>query len=278
MEEQSGSTPQYALGSHADELARLDHQAALIERPTRLILQAAGIAPGMRVLDLGTGLGHVARIAGQLVGPTGSVLGIDQSSDVIAAARQRTQQAGATQVTFMEADVKEWRSDELFDAIVGRLVLFHVPDPPAVVRHQVQALRPGGLFVAIDYDIGASRSEPTVDLAAQAVRWVEQAFRAVGAWPRIGTRLGTILEREGLSQVTTFGVQAYLSPHDPAGPRLLAGVVRSMAPVILGHGIATAELLDLPTLEDRIAEGVRTADAVILPPTVVGAWGRRASD
>jgi len=42
------------------------------------------------------------------------------------------------------------------------------------------------------------------------------------------------------------------------------------------HGIATAEQLDLPTLEDRIADELRRADAVLLPPTVVGAWGRAA--
>jgi hypothetical protein len=40
------------LGSHAEELTRLDHQAAAIERPTRLLLQAAGIGPGLGVLDL----------------------------------------------------------------------------------------------------------------------------------------------------------------------------------------------------------------------------------
>jgi cyclopropane fatty-acyl-phospholipid synthase-like methyltransferase len=46
----------YVLGSDPQELARLDRQAAFIEAPTRLLLQAAGLAPGMRVLDLGTGL------------------------------------------------------------------------------------------------------------------------------------------------------------------------------------------------------------------------------
>lgn len=42
---------QYVLGNHADELARLDHQAAAIERPTRLLLQAAGLAHGIASAD-----------------------------------------------------------------------------------------------------------------------------------------------------------------------------------------------------------------------------------
>ena len=71
------------------------------------------------------------------------------------------------------------------------------------------------------------------------------------------------------------GIQPYLSPRDPAGPRLLAGVVRSLTPAIVAHGIATAEQIDLATLEARLAEALRAEDAVILLPTAAGAWGRR---
>ena len=58
----------YALGSSDEEIACLDAQSASIVAPTRLLLRAAGIGPGMRVLDLGTGLGHVARLVAELVG------------------------------------------------------------------------------------------------------------------------------------------------------------------------------------------------------------------
>lgn len=88
------SGQQYVLGSDTEELARLDRQAALIERPTRQLLQAAGLGAGMHVLDLGSGLGHVARLAGELVGPTGSVLGIDRSREALAVARERTERRG----------------------------------------------------------------------------------------------------------------------------------------------------------------------------------------
>ena len=208
MEVHTQSGQQYALGSHAEELARLEHQAAVIERPTRMLLQAAGLAPGMRVLDLGTGLGHVARIAGELVGPRGSVLGIDQSADALAVARERTQAAGATHVTFMQGMADTWRDSGPFDAVIERLLLFHVPDPAAVVRHHIENLRPGGAFVAIDFDIGNARADPALPVVDDALQWVREAFLAAGAWPRIGARLGTILENAGLRRVTTFGIQA----------------------------------------------------------------------
>ena len=267
----------YVLGSDPQELGRLDRQAAFIEAPTRLLLQASGLAEGMRVLDLGTGLGHVARLAAQIVGPDGSVVGIDRAPQALAVARQRAEAAGERHVCFVEGDVARWRADEPFDAIVGRLVLFHLADPVAAVRHHVQNLRPGGLFVALDFDIGGARTYPSLEVADEALGWVMQAFSAAGASPRIGSRLGPILDRGGLDTVKTFGVQAYLAPEDPAGPALLTGVVRSLAEVMTTRGIVTAEQMDLATLEQRIAEGLHREDAVFLPPTVVGAWGRRPS-
>lgn len=267
------SEPQYVLGHHDEELARLDHQAAAIEPATRILLQSSGITPGMRVLDLGTGLGHVARLAGELVGPAGRVVGVDQSGDALVVARERTIATGATHVTFVEANATLWHAPEPFDAITGRLLLFHMADPVAVVRHQLSNLRPSGLFVAIDYDIGNSRSEPHVPLAETALHWIEAAFRAAGAWPRIGPRLGTILEAAGLTGVTTYGIQPYLPAGSPAGASLIAGVVRSLAPAIVRHGIATEQQLDIATLEQRLAEAISQSGAVVLPPTVAAAWG-----
>jgi SAM-dependent methyltransferase len=265
---------QYVLGSSPEELARLDAQAAAIDRPTRLLLQAAGITPGMRVLDLGTGLGHVAQIAGEFVGPAGSVVGLDNAPEVLALARERAQYAGARTLTFVEGSAGSWRSSDLFDAIVARLLLFHVADPEAIVRHHLQNLRPGGLLATIDFDLGPSRAEPQVPIVDDALRWVHQAFRAAGGSPRIGARLGAILEDAGLQQVSTFGIQPYVRATAPGSGALLAGVVRSLAPVIVANGIATAAQLRLDHLQERIERETRRVDAVILLPTVVGAWGR----
>ena len=59
----------YSLGSSDAEIARLEAQAEFLREPTRVLLEASGIGPGMRVLDLGTGLGHVAAAVADLVGP-----------------------------------------------------------------------------------------------------------------------------------------------------------------------------------------------------------------
>jgi ubiquinone/menaquinone biosynthesis C-methylase UbiE len=266
--------PLYVLGGDEAEIARLDAQAAMAAPATRLLLEAGGrISPGMRVLDLGTGLGHVAFDVANLVGQEGTVVGIDQSTRLLEIAEHRRLAAGINNVVFVEADVRTFQDNEPFDAVVGRLILFHLPDANDVLAHHMAALRPGGIVVAIDFDGGSIRAEPPVQLVTTIRDWVEEAFRAAGANPVIGARLGLLLRRAGAVDVTTFGVQTYLAPDDSTGPGWVAGLVRSLAPRIIDAGIATEADLDVDALQQRIAQALTDSDAVLLPPTVVGAWG-----
>jgi cyclopropane fatty-acyl-phospholipid synthase-like methyltransferase len=66
-------TSQYALGSTDAERGRLIRQAACLAAHTERLFREAGIGPGQRVLDLGSGVGDVALIAARLVGPSGEV-------------------------------------------------------------------------------------------------------------------------------------------------------------------------------------------------------------
>src|ERR1700752_2041501 len=81
------STPtkaDYAMGSTAREPQRLMQQGAVLRGFTETALRAAGIAPGMRVLDIGSGVGDVSLLVSDLVGPQGSVLGIDRDAANVA--------------------------------------------------------------------------------------------------------------------------------------------------------------------------------------------------
>src|SRR5262245_56338128 len=116
----------YYLGSEDPEIARLEYQAEFLDEPSRLLLRTAGIAPGMRVLDLGSGLGHVSRAVGALVGSDGEVVGVDADPRMIEQARART---SAPHVRFTQGDVLSFVDGAPFDAVVGRLILFHLADP-----------------------------------------------------------------------------------------------------------------------------------------------------
>ncbi|MFC4783956.1 methyltransferase domain-containing protein [Nocardioides sp. MAHUQ-72] len=263
----------YSLGSDDAELERLDVQARFLREPTRLLLEASGIAPGMRVLDLGTGPGDVAVAVAQIVGPSGHVVGLDVDPRMLEVARSRTRHL--PHVRFVQGDVTSWRHDEVFDAVVGRLILFHLPDPVGALRHHLQSVRPGGRAVVLDYDIGGLRAQPGEPLTERMAALVIAAFRAAGADPTIGSRLQVILAQSGVEDVAGLGISQYLASDDPVGPAMLSGVVRSLAPVMVAHGLATESELDLDTLAERAVEALRSAGSVLVPPTLVGAWGRR---
>lgn len=80
----SDSGYQFGTGIGEEELNRLEAQGAAIAPATRMIFAEAGIRPGMRVLDMGCGAGDVTFVAADLVGPDGSVVGVDHSPDALA--------------------------------------------------------------------------------------------------------------------------------------------------------------------------------------------------
>jgi SAM-dependent methyltransferase len=225
----------------------------------------------MRVLDLGTGLGHVARLIATLVGPSGEVVGVDSQPGLLAIASERNAKAGLDDIRLVEGDVREYRDERRFDAVVGRLILFHLPDPAGAVRHHAEALEPRGVLLAIDFDAVACRSEPPLPVAQAAVEYYVAAFRRAGADPAIGMRLRSLLRAGGLPAVESFGIQEYIAPGDPIGVALLAGVVRTLA---IAEDADLPPELELETLDRRLAEAVQEAEATIVPPTLVGAWGR----
>jgi ubiquinone/menaquinone biosynthesis C-methylase UbiE len=177
---------EYVLGSKPEELERLEDQGRTLAPATRLILSAAGLGPGMRVLDLGSGVGDVAFVAAELVGPGGEVIGIDRSHEAAAKANMRAQQRDLANVQFVVGDIYEAATTGPVDAIVGRLVLMHVPDPVAVLRAQSALLRPGGKVIPIEIDIDSARSLPPTFLVGQVASWLTEAYQRAGIHTSLG--------------------------------------------------------------------------------------------
>ena len=92
----------YILGHSDQELARLNEQHRIVEPITRRFFLEAGLAPGMRVLDVGSGAGDVSFLASDLVGDTGIIVGVDRSSTAVAAASARAIKEGRRNVSFVK--------------------------------------------------------------------------------------------------------------------------------------------------------------------------------
>lgn len=269
------TTTTYLLGHDEQELARLEHQAAVLAPATRTILELAGVAPGMRVLDLGTGAGDVAFEVADLVGPEGSVVGVDQSMQALGFATIRAERRGLANVSFRHDDLHTTLLDDEFDAVVGRLVLLYTPRPADIVRKFARLVRPGGLVAMMEYEMTAAGSLPHTDLSRRTISWICEAFHRSGLDPSLGARLGSVLREAGLAPMV-LGLQRYLEPDDPAGPRLAAETVRTLLPVLEKAGIATAAEVGIDTFEARLAEEIGRLGTMFKPPALVGAWARVA--
>lgn len=104
------------------------------------IARAAGAAPGARLLDVGCGTGALACAAAGIVGPEGSVTGLDANPEMLAVARRKPEP-----VTWVEglADALPFE-DASFDAVASQFAFMFFDDPPAALAEMLRVLRPGG--------------------------------------------------------------------------------------------------------------------------------------
>lgn len=261
----------YIFEDRAAEQRRLDAQAALFEPQTERVLRAAGIGPGMRVLDLGSGAGHVARLVARLVGDEGSVLGVERDPRAVSDAAARTTESGIGNVEFVEGDVQVLdRVDGPFDAVVGRLILMYLPDPAAALRRAAALVRPGGVLAVVEADLTYDWAVPQTPLWSQVREWFLQTLDKAGVEARMGHHLYPCFRDAGLPG-PELSLEARLigGPEAPAWG--WANLVRGVLPLMERLGVATADEVGPDTLADRLLADTSAAGGVVIGPPLVGA-------
>lgn len=125
-------------------------------RLRRRFLAFAGIRPGWKVLEVGSGSGVVCRDVAALVGDRGQVIGVDPSRVFVREARRLARKSGlGSRVRFEVGDGRRLRwSDGTFDATVAVTVLLHVPDADRLLGEMVRVTLPGGIVAVQDQDFG----------------------------------------------------------------------------------------------------------------------------
>jgi ubiquinone/menaquinone biosynthesis C-methylase UbiE len=266
---------EYALGHSTRELDRLSFQGSVFAPFTRQLFTQAGIKPGMRVLDVGSGSGDVSFLAAELVGESGLVLGVDRSLAAVERARARAVGRNHPNVAFAVGDPAAMQFDQPFDAIVGRFVLMYQDDPADSLRKLTPHLRAGGLVVFQEVDTSACRSCPAVSAFDEAARWLGEALRGSGARPELGLEMHSLFLDSGLP-APSMRVDAVVSGEAESPVyQLLAEAVRSLVPTLAKLNIASPAHVQIESLADRIREEVLARRAVVMSYGLVGAWAKK---
>jgi SAM-dependent methyltransferase len=252
-------------------------QGRILRHWTDRFLRAAGIAPGMSVLDLGSGMGDVSLNVADIVGPQGRVLGLDRDPVPVSKARQRVAVEGCDDtVEFQVTALEDFNTAERFDAIVGRYILLYQPDPAAILRRYAQFLRPGG--VVVFHEVGLRSANPTWPPCPSwddAYALIADAFDEAGIPPDFGRRLGPTFHAAGLPWPTIEVIEPTGGGPGSYIYKWMAHSLLTLAPRLTGMGRKLPDGWGFDeTLAGNMRDAVLATGSQLHGPIQFGAWTR----
>jgi SAM-dependent methyltransferase len=231
-------TDTYVHGYSAREQARLARMQTLLNERQLAAMRLDGVRS---LLDVGCGLAQLTREMARTL-PAGSrVVGVEREPIQLAEAARLAAVDGEERLVELRQGAAEslpLAADERgsFDLAHARFLLEHVPNPLAVVREMVAAVRPGGRVVLVDDDHDTLRLWPDCPRFERVWRIYWQSYRDDGHDPLVGRRLPELLDVGGATPVRVTSVFYGAVSGEP----LFEGVVDNLAGVVGGAGEALA--------------------------------------
>lgn len=267
----------YVLPRTPAEYGRLREQAQIYESATRRVLAQARIGEGMSCLDVGCGPGEVMQLMGELVGPTGRVVGVDIDGNAGEEGLRRLRSADTSRYSFFVHDLTSEAPfpGGPFDVTFARFVMIHLTDPLVLLRKMYAATRPGGTIVVQDSSFAAFDIQPRPRAWATVEKCLFGVFRETGKDPCIGDKLPAHFVAAGIGVPDGTDVHRSTLPFAKYGEHVL-GVIRGLQPRALELGLTTEA--ESRACFDELVEMIGgDRNFTYCSPHIVSAWKAKAS-
>lgn len=270
--------PDYVLGTHNDEHARLGMQHSLWREFVLDAWKRAGICTGTRVVDVGAGPGFATMDLADIVGATGHVTAVEISSKFAQEVKDQANVRGLNNVSvhildLMHDDIPLATAGAEFDAAWCRWVCMFVPDVGALVRRVQNALRAGGVAVFHEYvhyeTYGLQPPTPGIDSFTQAAM---KSFSARGGNANIAGTLLKELRQHGFETMSIKPIARAARPHEPLW-QWPAGFIRTYLPRLIELG--QVDNAFAANVLAELARAEQDPQSIMLTPTVLEIIARK---
>jgi SAM-dependent methyltransferase len=263
--------PEYVIRGGEAGYERLELLARTRWADTAALFARAGLSPGMDCVDVGCGGGHVTLELARLVGPAGSVVGIDMDGIKLDLARGAAAEQRLANVDFRQLKVGDWAESGCYDAVFCRFLLQHLSDPVDVLRRMWVAARPDGVVIAEDADFDGWCCHPANEGFDFFVRTYREVISQRGGDQAYGRKLYAGFLAAGIPGAEIRVVQPVWTEGE--GKTLPWSTLEATADAIVAEGIAAED--EVMAALDNLWRFTVDPRTLISGPRVFQLWARR---
>jgi ubiquinone/menaquinone biosynthesis C-methylase UbiE len=248
----------YVHGYDPREHDRLQDQASTL---AELLHADTSYPAGSKVLEAGCGVGsQTLSLASK--SPGASFTSIDISTESVAKAKQRVDEAGHSNVQFEQGDIFDLSYGAgSFDHLFVCFVLEHLPSPGKALTVLKGLVKPGGSITVIEGDHGSVYFYPNSEFAQRAILCQVELQKRAGGNALIGRELYPLLQRAGFEQIRVSPRMMYV---DSSRPELVEGFTKNTFTAMI-EGIrepaVRAGLITAADIDKGIRDLYRTTEA-----------------
>lgn len=235
-------------------------------------LASLDLKPGMSVADIGCGIGLVTPVLARLVGPTGTVVGLDADRDQLAIARRDATAQGLTWVRFVEGNIYALELPRAsFDLVYARSLLSHLQQPALALREMSALVKPGGILFCEDIDMSTITTEPPTEAYRKMVRILLALAKARKADYQVGAHLPVLFQAAGYPDPHVSSEQSVFQSGELK--RYWEYTFRELVPALLDAKITSPD--ELSALTQELARIGTDGETRVAQARMTQVWARK---